>query len=54
VFVTDKLLQPRLMFGGKAGAYLSEAPLYAPLLGRLLDLLANIRLGCSGLPGQTL
>ncbi len=34
-----------------AGEYPSEALAGAPLLGRLLDLPANIRLGWKGLPG---
>ncbi len=33
VFVPGKLLQPSLMFAGKAGAYLSEAPFRCSTLG---------------------
>ncbi len=33
VFVTSKPFQPILMFSGKAGAYLSEAPLRCSTLG---------------------
>jgi hypothetical protein len=33
VFVPDKPLQPSLMFAGKAGAYLSEAPFRYSTLG---------------------
>jgi hypothetical protein len=48
-----------LMFAGKAGAYPSEEPFRfhssphstPPLLGRLLALLKNIRLGWKGLAG---
>jgi hypothetical protein len=36
------------MFAGKVGAYPSEG---APLLGRILALPTNIRLGWKGLPG---
>ncbi len=43
-------IQPSLVFAGKAGAYLSEAP-GAPLLGRLLALPTNGRLVRKGLPG---
>jgi hypothetical protein len=36
------------MFAGKAGGYLSGAPLY----GRLMDSPTNIRLSRKGLPGK--
>jgi hypothetical protein len=39
------LQTPSLIFAGKAGAYLSEAPSGAPLKGRPLALPTNIRLG---------
>ncbi len=44
-FVPGKPFQPSLIFVGKAWAYPSKAPLY----GRLLALLTNIRLGWKGL-----
>jgi hypothetical protein len=47
-FVPRKPFQPSLMFGGKAGAYLSEAPLY----GILLTIFTNIRLGWKALQGK--
>ncbi len=49
VLVPGKPFQPSLMF---AGPYRSESPLDAPLLGRLLALSTNIRLGWKGLPGK--
>ncbi len=46
MFDPDKPLQPSLMFAGKVGAHPSEG---APLKGRLLVWLINIRLGWKGL-----
>jgi hypothetical protein len=46
VFVPGKTYQPSLMFAGKTGDYLSDAPLY----DRLLTLPTNIRLGWRGGP----
>jgi hypothetical protein len=48
MFVTCKVLQPSLMFGGKAGAY--SAPERSPPWDRILALPTNIRLGWKGLP----
>ncbi len=39
------------MFAGKAGAYSSEVPLGAPLMGRFLVLTTDIRIGLKSLPG---
>ncbi len=47
VFVFDKTFQPCLIFVGKAGAYLSSAP----VKGTLLSLPNIIRLGWKGLSG---
>jgi hypothetical protein len=52
VFIPVKPFQPSLMFAGKAGAYPSEALYDAPLQGRPLVLLINIRLGWKSLPGM--
>jgi hypothetical protein len=49
VFVPGKPFQPSLMF---AGPYRSELPLDAPLLGRLLALSTDIRLGYKEMPGK--
>ncbi len=48
MFVPCKLFQSCLKFAGKAGAYPSEAPLVAPLLGPGADLIKLV----SGKPLQ--
>jgi hypothetical protein len=39
------------MFATKAGAYLIKPISVAPLMGRLMAVATNIRLGWKGLPG---
>ncbi len=49
MFAAGKPSQPSLIFGSKAGASYRSASL---VMGRLLTLLSNIRLGLKGLPGE--
>ncbi len=54
MFAPDKLLQPSLIFGSQAGAYLSGTHLRVESNAgyeRLLALLGDIRLGWKDLPG---
>jgi hypothetical protein len=50
MFVPGRPFQPSIMFAGKAGAYASGATFRCPLLGGLLGLPKNNKLGWKGLP----
>ncbi len=51
MFALGKPLQDCIVFGSKAGAYLSEAPFICSTLGQALAFQTNTRLGRKGLSG---
>ncbi len=54
MFVLGKPFQSSIMFLGKAGAELSDAPFRYSTLVRLLASPVNIRLGWKGFPGTNI
>jgi hypothetical protein len=53
VFVPGRSFQLSLMFAGKAGTYPTIKHLKGALVGKVLALPTNIRLGCRALPGTS-
>ncbi len=53
MFVPGEPLKTSVMFAGKAGAYMSEAPFRCSILGLAPGLPTNIRLGWNSLLGTS-